>query len=380
VLRTSDLEYDLPPDRIATVAASPRDSARLLVTERAGTRLEDLHVRDLPDVLRAGDLLVFNATRVLPARLIGRREGTGGKIEGLFLASVPGGGWVCLLKAGSLRSGIEVRLDGPDGSPSNILLVLRERSTEEGGAWIVDVRGGSGSVVADLQAVGRTPLPPYIIKARQGGGIAVDDREDRGRYQTVFAGHAERNDGASMAGEQGGVVGSVAAPTAGLHFTPELLARLKDRGVERAEVVLHVGTGTFRPVEAEFVEEHTMHEEWCSVPGATCEAIRRARAEQRRVIAVGTTSARAIESYGQREAAGEALPASLATRILITPGYRWRWCTGMMTNFHLPRSTLLAMVGSMYEGGVGRAIEVYQHALARGYRFYSYGDSMLILP
>jgi S-adenosylmethionine:tRNA ribosyltransferase-isomerase len=376
VLRTSDLEYDLPPGHIATVAASPRDAARLLVTERAGSRLEDLHVRDLPDVLQAGDLLVFNATRVLPARLLGKREGTGGKIESLFLSSEPGGGWVCLLKAGSLRSGIEVRLDGQDGTPSSIVLVLRERSTEEGGAWIVDVRGGSGSVVADLEAVGRTPLPPYIVKARQGGGIAINDREDRGRYQTVFAGNA----GADDAGSQGGVVGSVAAPTAGLHFTPELLERLKERGVERAEVVLHVGTGTFRPVEAEFVEEHAMHEEWCSVPLATREAITRARAEGRRVIAVGTTSARALESYGQREEAGIALPESLVTRILITPGYKWRWCTGMMTNFHLPRSTLLAMVGSMYEGGVGRAMEVYRHALERGYRFYSYGDSMLILP
>lgn len=375
MLRTSDLEYELPPDRIATVAATPRDSARLLVTARDGPRLEDRHVRDLPEILSPGDLLIFNATRVLPARLAGKREGTGGRIEGLFLASAAGGGWVCLLKAGHLRPGIEIRLDRPDGAPSEIVLALRERSREEHGAWVVDVRGGTGEVVNDLEHIGRTPLPPYIVKARQAQGREIDDLEDRGRYQTVFA-----KGRSNVEGVQLGVVGSVAAPTAGLHFTPGLLSALDARGVQRAEVVLHVGTGTFRPVDAEFVEEHEMHEEWCSVGPSVRWAIERARVAGGRVIAVGTTSARALESYGQREERGDSLPESISTRILITPGYRWRWCTGMMTNFHLPRSTLLAMVGSLYEGGVPRAMEIYRHALSAGYRFYSYGDSMLILP
>jgi S-adenosylmethionine:tRNA ribosyltransferase-isomerase len=214
-----------------------------------------------------------------------------------------------------------------------------------------------------------TPIPPYIRKARQTAGIAISDAADRDRYQTVFA------DAQTVHGG----LGSVAAPTAGLHFTPGLLAELERLGVERADVVLHVGPGTFRPVETAIVEEHPMHAEWCSMPHTAIEAIGRTRARGGRVVCVGTTSARVVETYAAREERGEAYEAWVETRILITPGYRWRWVDGLLTNFHLPRSTLMAMVAALLDGGVERLKGVYSEAISQGYRFYSYGDAMLVV-
>ena len=390
MLRTADLDYDLPESSIAKEPASPRDAARLMVIDRAsGDAREHTVVRELPRLLRRGDVMVFNATRVLQARLVGRREDSGGKVEGLFLsASADGREWTALLRAKKVRENTSIRLIDERGVDTNVTLVPLRRDTSELGAWVVGVRvegepgGGAAAAGAALGAaaildrVGHTPLPPYILKAREHTQEPVERASDRDRYQTVYA------------KEQG----SVAAPTAGLHFTPELLAALDALGVERVEVTLHVGTGTFKPVEVDVVEEHPMHSEWCSMSMNSIDRVRRAKAEGRRVIGVGTTSVRTLESYAQAMesiaapgavGAATAAPASLDTKLLITPGYRYRWTDGMLTNFHLPRSTLLAMVGALLSDqstlGVQRLITRYREAIERGYRFYSFGDAMLIV-
>lgn len=363
VMRTADLEYNLPPDRIATEPVTPRDSARLMVVDRADpSRVKDMRVRDLPGQLRAGDVLVFNTTRVLPARFFGRRIGSGGKVEGLYLVSLPEAGgapkWVVLLKGKHVRPGVVVALDETEGGQSGYSLRVVER--REPGGWVVDVEGPRASTGEVLDRVGHVPLPPYIVKARQQTGFVADETRDRERYQTVYAAEA----------------GSVAAPTAGLHFTPELLEQLERMGVERVDVLLHVGAGTFKPVETEIVEDHPMHSEWCSMSRAAVERVQRAKREGRRVIAVGTTAARTLEAYA---AAGET-PEYLETRLLITPGYRFAWVDGMLTNFHLPRSTLMAMVAALFaERGVERLKGLYERAIREGYRFYSYGDAMVVV-
>jgi S-adenosylmethionine:tRNA ribosyltransferase-isomerase len=389
VLRTADLDYDLPESAIAKEPASPRDAARLMVIDRSsGDAREHTIVRELPRLLRKGDVMVFNATRVLQARLVGRREDSGGRVEGLFLsASADGREWTALLRAKKVRENTSIRLIDERGVDTNVSLVPMRRDTSELGAWVVGVRvegePGEGAAAAGaaldaatiLDRVGHTPLPPYILKAREHTHEPVERASDRDRYQTVYA------------KEQG----SVAAPTAGLHFTPELLAALDRLGVERVEVTLHVGTGTFKPVEVDIVEEHPMHSEWCSMSPIAIERVRRAKAEGRRVIGVGTTSVRTLESYAlalENLTAGTTAspvssPASLDTKLLITPGYRYRWADGMLTNFHLPRSTLLAMVGALLSDqgtlGVQRLIARYREAIERGYRFYSFGDAMLIV-
>lgn len=383
MLRTTDLDYELPAFAIAKEPASPRDAARLMVIDRAsGDTREHTIVRELPRLLRKGDVMVFNATRVLQARLVGRREDSGGKVEGLFLsASGDGRAWTTLLRAKKVRENTSIRLIDERGVDTNVTLVPLRRDTNENGAWVVGVRVDGAEPAAShtpldpaaiLDRVGHTPLPPYILKAREHTQEPVERASDRDRYQTVYA------------KEQG----SVAAPTAGLHFTPELLAQLDALGVERVEVTLHVGTGTFKPVEVDIVEEHPMHSEWCSMSAAAVERVGRAKAEGRRVIGVGTTSVRTLESYAlamenQAGAAATSAPASLDTKLLITPGYRYRWTDGMLTNFHLPRSTLLAMVGALLSDqgtqGVQRLIARYREAIEKGYRFYSFGDAMLIL-
>ena len=389
MLRTADLDYDLPESAIAKEPASPRDAARLMVIDRSsGDAREHTIVRELPRLLRKGDVMVFNATRVLQARLVGRREDSGGRVEGLFLsASADGREWTALLRAKKVRENTSIRLIDERGVDTNVSLVPMRRDTSELGAWVVGVRvegePGGGAAAAGpaldaatiLDRVGHTPLPPYILKAREHTHEPVERASDRDRYQTVYA------------KEQG----SVAAPTAGLHFTPELLAALDRLGVERVEVTLHVGTGTFKPVEVDIVEEHPMHSEWCSMSPIAIERVRRAKAEGRRVIGVGTTSVRTLESYAlalENLTAGTTAspvssPASLDTKLLITPGYHYRWADGMLTNFHLPRSTLLAMVGALLSDqgtlGVQRLIARYREAIERGYRFYSFGDAMLIV-
>lgn len=372
MLRTADLEYELPPERIATEPSRPRDAARLLVADRADpSRVEDRHVRDLPEILRPGDLLVFNTTRVLPARLRGKRAGTGGRIDGLYLSDVEGGAtgerrWNAFLKGRHLRAGAIVDLHDHEGRSSSVTLTVLDRSADEPGAWLVRVDGSEAPSAEILERLGWTPLPPYILAARKLAGQGGDEQADRREYQTVYARPEQAE--------------SVAAPTAGLHFTPELLARLEAAGLRRAEVVLHVGSGTFKPVETEFLEQHPMHAEWCSMSPAAIRAVRETRAAGGRVIPVGTTAMRALESYAAAVGEGETGPEWLQTRLLIAPGYAFRWCDGLMTNFHLPRSTLLALVAAMLgEDGLARVKALYARAIERGYRFYSFGDAMLIV-
>ena len=386
MLRTDALEYDLPSQQIARAPAAPRDSARLLVADRAGALIEHAAVRDLPRLLRAGDLLVFNTTRVLPARFEGVREDSGGRVRGLYQSEGERAGeWISIVKARRFRPGAAIRLLDRAGEASGVTLSLIER-VEEDGAWRVvvdppapapEVLGGSpGPSSGVTSGLGRTPLPPYILSARREAGETEDADHDDERYQTVYA-----------AAE----AASVAAPTAGLHFTPELLNAIAAIGVERADVTLHVGAGTFKPVESEFVEDHPMHAEWCSMSSEAIRRVRAARADpDRRVIAVGTTTARTLEAYAAEIEATGREPDHLRTRLLITPGHSFRWMEGLMTNFHLPRSTLLAMVSGLLDSGlpdaetpiahVDRLLALYAAAIAEGYRFYSFGDAMLIAP
>lgn len=432
-LRLSELDYELPEHVIATAPAEPRDAAKLMVLWRSEpARIEHATVRELPRYLRAGDLLVVNQTRVLRARLLGTRVDTGGKVQGLYLGNArthegrkahslrsqchqeSGNprGWVVMLQGKSMRPGIVVRMVGADGTAADLRLL--ERDANEHAAWVVEVVSGDAGEApgpegdaAVLERVGWTPLPPYILKARTQRGEAGNEGYDRARYQTVFAQGAASAPAGALAhqreepGKGPGDVGSVAAPTAGLHLTDRVLADLDRAGVARTAVTLHVGSGTFKPVEAPTLAEHRMHTEWCSLGEPARRAIAAARVgggggasgHAGRVICVGTTSARTVESFAmaaERGGGGEgggAVDGWLATDILIEPGYCWRWTDGLLTNFHLPRTTLLAMVASVLgredEDGassVARLKAAYAEALLRGYRFFSYGDAMLILP
>ena len=371
-LRTEDLDYHLPPELIATRPAEPRDSARMLVMSRSHEKIEHRLVRDLPDYLRPGDRLVFNNTSVVPARLIGNRRDTGGRVEGLFVRectdpnSVGDVRWLIMAKAGGrLRPGIRIQLLNRQGQPGGFGLELVEKI---GAEWMARLEPPGTSTAAALDATGRTPLPPYILHAR--GEEAVADDFDRARYQTVYADAARQQ--------------SVAAPTAGLHFTPQLLAALASKGVERIDITLHVGLGTFAPVKAATLGEHRMHAEWFEVPAAAVEALRGPSppsALSSRIIAVGSTSVRTLESLphplgGQRgQICG---PIAGMTDLMIAPPHEFRLVDGMLTNFHLPRSTLLALVGAMV--GLDRLKAVYRNAIQNRYRFFSYGDAMLIVP
>lgn len=379
-MRTDELDFELPEGLIATRPAEPRDSSRLLVVQRSDPeRLEHRVFRELPGLLSPEDLLVFNRSRVVPARLIGENASSGGRFEGLFLraAEPPGRGleWITLIKAKRVKPAKRYALLTHTGERSGIELETIERADEEGpGAWRVRVLGADLATYEVLGQVGRTPLPPYILAQRKARDEDPGDEYDRSHYQTTFA--SERD------------AGSVAAPTAGLHFTPGVIDELHRRGVGTTQVTLHVGAGTFKPVESETLEDHPMHREWCSLG----EAAGRFPPDpdsgpRRRVIAVGTTSARTLESYAQLHEADpdRALPERHSTDILIAPGYRWRWVDGMVTNFHLPRSTLLAMIAGLLDvpgevDGLRRVHDLYREAIAQRYRFYSYGDAMLILP
>lgn len=333
-MKLSDFRFDLPVERIAQRPAERRDASRLLVLGCGGT--EHRLFSDLPEFFGPGDLLVLNDTRVRPARLTGSRK-TGAQFDVLLVRPLGGGRWEALVGGrGKLRDGEELSFGGFSGT------VRRA-----GGAWEVALPPD-----ADVDSAGRMPLPPYIKRAR-GGDPA--DAEDRGRYQTVYAREA----------------GAIAAPTAGLHFTEEVLAGVRARGAEVATVTLHVGKGTFRPIESEEVEAHRMDPEPYRVPEATAAAIARAR----RVTAVGTTVTRTLEAAWRDSAvrAGEG-----ETALFIYPGYRFRAVHRLLTNFHLPCGTPLLLTCAF--GGRERVMAAYREAVARGYRFFSYGDAMLVEP
>jgi len=341
-------DYDLPRELIAQHPLAVRTDARLMVVHRAENRIEHAHVRDLPEYLNPGDCLVFNDTRVLPARLVGRRERTGARWTGLFLTADESGNWQILSKTrGRLEAGEAITVMSWDLRDS---IRLRLLTKLEGGVWAVRPEP-MGEPVDLLGRVGRVPLPPYI---REGEMVDTDLQS----YQTVFAREP----------------GAVAAPTAGLHFTPELLQRLSGDRIEQAFVTLHVGVGTFRPITAERLDEHQMHTEWCSVSEPVVEQLRTCRERGRRVVAVGTTVARSLESAS---AAGQLKAFTGQTSLFIRPPYEFRSVDALLTNFHLPKSTLMILVRTF--GGDELMKRAYSIAIEERYRFYSYGDAMLIL-
>jgi S-adenosylmethionine:tRNA ribosyltransferase-isomerase len=354
-MKVSDFDYELPAEHIAQEPVRPRDAARLLVHRVDEEGSEHARVRDLGRFLRAGDLLIVNDTRVRPARLAGSRP-SGGAVELLLLEPAGGARWRTLARpAAKLRSGEELELEG-----GRVRATPIERG--EGGEWLVelaDATGGAGdseSFEELLERVGRMPLPPYIARPRGDDPQRAFDRE---AYQTVFARE----------------LGAAAAPTAGLHFTTELLTSLERAGVERAAVTLHVGVGTFRPVMVDDTEAHRMHAETYDLPVATVEAVARCRARGGRVVAVGTTSVRVLETCARE--AGELRAGAGETRLFLTPGSGFQVVDALLTNFHLPRSTLLMLVSAF--AGRERVLALYAEAIEAGYRFYSYGDAMLLL-
>lgn len=348
-MRVDDFDYELPPGLVAQEPVEPRDAARMLRwCARRG--VAHLHVRDLPGELRAGDLLVVNDTRVRPARLFARRA-SGGLVELVFLEPRGDGAWSALARpARKLSVGERLEVEGDGG------LLLEGREDPGDGPPLWRVRG-ERPVEELLEEHGRMPLPPYVERAREGD---PRDERDRERYQTIFARES----------------GAVAAPTAGLHFTPELLGRLEAAGVHLARVTLHVGMGTFRPVTAEDTAQHVMHSERYVLSPGTVAAVEACRARGGRVVAVGTTCVRVLESCADQE--GRLAPGSGSTDLFIVPGHRFRVVQGLLTNFHLPRSTLMMLISAL--AGRERVLELYREAVAREYRFFSYGDATLLLP
>jgi S-adenosylmethionine:tRNA ribosyltransferase-isomerase len=337
----AEFDYDLPPERIAQAPAETRDASRLLVVDRADGSLVDRSFAELPTLLRTGDCLVVNDSRVIPAR-VAAEDVDGRPVELLFVEAVTDGAWRALVRPGRrCRPGAHLRAGG---------VRLRVVAVDDDGARLI-VRE-NGTIGALLETHGQPPLPPYIARH------AKPEPEDWERYQTVYA----------------KAPGSVAAPTAGLHFTDALLARLRAQGAEVHALTLHVGPATFRPVTSPTVEGHTIAPERVMVPPATAAAVNRARAEGRRVIAVGTTVTRALESAAEPDGGVAALDG--AATLTIRPGHVFRAVDGLLTNFHLPRSSLLLLVAAF----AGREVTLgaYRHAVAAGYRFYSYGDAMLI--
>ncbi|MGE3277466.1 MAG: tRNA preQ1(34) S-adenosylmethionine ribosyltransferase-isomerase QueA [Vicinamibacterales bacterium] len=356
-MNVSDFDFELPPELIAQEPPAVRGASRLLAVDRQTGARAHRRFRDLPELLRPGDLLVANDTSVFPARLLGRRLPGGGAVECLLVAeeapataTAVEGVWSALVHPGQrLKEGsrMEFPADGPVAIEGEILgrhfhgrRTVRLRTT------------GGGPLDEAIDRIGHVPLPPYIHRA--------DAAADRERYQTVFA-HDR---------------GSIAAPTAGLHFTPELLAALDARGVERTTVTLHVGYGTFQPIRVDRVEDHQMEAERYIVSDATAAALTAARVEGRRIVAVGTTTTRTLESLNVAPD-GTVEPGRGDTSLFIRPGHQFRLVTGLVTNFHLPRSSLLMLVSAF--GGREHILAAYRDAVAAGYRFYSYGDAMLIL-
>ncbi len=333
-MKTSDFDYHLPEEKIAYRPLGERENSRLMVLDRGEGKISHRRFFELPGILKAGDLLVLNNTRVIPARLIGKRA-SGDRIEVLLVERHDERRWGCLVR--NPKNNLEIEFErGVKGR------LLRNGSRE----WLIEFKEKTDY----LDGIGSMPLPPYIKRE--------PDEKDRVSYQTVYA----KNEGA------------IAAPTAGLHFTPELLGRLQEGGVETAYVTLHVGIGTFKPVKTENIEQHEMHAEYREVPGETAGAVNDAKARGRRVIAVGTTVMRTLES--SVDESGEVVKTSGPTGLFICPGFRFRVVDALITNFHLPRSTLLMLVSAF--AGREFIFQAYEEAKEAGYRFLSYGDAMFI--
>jgi S-adenosylmethionine:tRNA ribosyltransferase-isomerase len=345
---TDLLDYALPPHLIAQEPCPDRDHSRLMVIRRASGTIAHHHFRDLPELLAAGDVLVLNDTRVVPARLLGRRVRTGGRWEGLFLRRMPDASWEMLSQTrGRLVEGETIEVE-----PGPLRLRLLRKTPER--HWLAlpeTAEGEAADTFALLRRYGHIPLPPYVRKGRAEPG-------DVERYQTVFA----------------RAPGAVAAPTAGLHFTPELFAELEKRGISRTFLTLHVGLGTFQPIQVADYHQHVMHAEWGELPAASAEALNACRARGKRIVAVGTTAVRVLETAA---ASGQLRPWSGETNLFIHPPYPFQAVDALVTNFHLPRTSLLLLVAAF--AGIELTRRAYKTAVEEQYRFYSYGDAMLIL-
>ena len=338
-MKLENFNYDLPTNLIAQEPAEPRDSCRLMLVDKKTGEWEHQSFRDILNEIRAGDVLVFNNTKVIPARLYGQRKGTGGKVEMILLSPKGNDNWEVLVKPGKKA------LPGTE-------IVFNEHMS----CQIVDKTDFGGRIAhfkyngefdSILDQIGQMPIPPYIHKKL----------EDKNKYQTIYAKYK----------------GSAAAPTAGLHFTEELLEEIKNRGAGVYFVTLHVGLGTFRPVAKENIEEHEMHKEWYDVPQITADAVNRAKTEGRRIIAVGTTSVRTLESAGQT---GTLVAGGGWTQLYIYPGYEWNIVDAIVTNFHLPESTLIMMMAAF--AGTNHILSAYKEAVNQKYRFFSFGDAMFL--
>ncbi len=343
-MQTADFDYQLPPELIAQRPLEPRDSSRLMVLRRVGGSIEHRRFSDLPDYLREGDVLVLNDSRVIPARLHGRGAG-GGRVELLLLRRCGDGAWEALVKPGRrLRAGSKIEIINKAGSPAGVSAEV----LESGQGGIKTVRF---SDEAALNQLGEVPLPPYIHT----------ELADPQRYQTVYARES----------------GSAAAPTAGLHFTPRLLGELERRGVSCLFVTLHVGLDTFRPVRVEDPRRHTIYREYGVLSQEVAAKLSRAKEEKRRIICVGTTAVRLVEQAAQASHSCQVDPVDGWVSLFILPGYRFRLVDALVSNFHLPRSTLLMLVSAF--AGREHILQAYRQAIAAGYRFYSFGDAMLII-
>lgn len=345
----SELDFHLPPELIAQTPIEPRDHSRLMVLRRDSDEVAHHRFYELPDLLRADDLLIFNDTRVIRARLRGRKA-TGGAVEALLLREVQTNLWEALLKPSArLKVGSEIEFSSPDGA----VKVIAQPQARTSGGWLVrfDL---ADDIRAWLPQLGEVPLPPYIHQKPR----------DESQYQTVYA-RAEKGENP---------LDSSAAPTAGLHFTPQLLDALRARGIRFAFVTLGIGLGTFRPIQSDTLEAHEMHSEEYEISVQTAQLIAEQRQRGARVVAVGTTAARVLESVGKTN--GLVQPQVGSTQIFITPGYQFKVVDALITNFHLPRSTLLAMVGAL--AGLDKIRYAYNTAVAENYRFFSFGDAMFI--
>ena len=341
-MKTSDFYYDLPKELIAQTPAEPRDSSRLLVLDRQSGETVHKHFFDIIDYLDEGDLLVCNDSRVLPARIYGNKEPTGARVEFLLLKQISGNRWETLCKPGK-KAKEGARFSFGDG-----LLYATVTEVKDDGNRVVDFECDE-NFFSTLDKIGQMPLPPYI----------TEELKDKERYQTVYS-HE---------------LGSAAAPTAGLHFTTELMDKIRAKGVNIAYVTLHVGLGTFRPVKVDDVTKHKMHSEHYEVPEETAELIKKTKQSGKRVIAVGTTSCRTLESVAAEH--GEVVPCEGFTEIFIYPGFEFKVLDGLITNFHLPESTLIMLVSAF--AGYDNIMNAYKTAVEERYRFFSFGDAMAIL-
>ncbi|PSR18091.1 tRNA preQ1(34) S-adenosylmethionine ribosyltransferase-isomerase QueA [filamentous cyanobacterium CCP3] len=340
-------QYSLPPEKIAQTPVTPRDASRLLVVDSATTHHHH-HFRDLPTLLQPGDLLVLNDTRVIPARLLGHKP-SGAQVEVFLLEDQGDSRWLALVRPGRrLKPGSTVHF-GPNPDQPDLVAQVLDTDPDTSGRLLKFEPQSSESLFALFERLGEVPLPPYI----------TDRAASPDQYQTVYA----------------AAPGAVAAPTAGLHFTPDLFERLEEKGVERSRLTLHVGVGTFRPVETENILDHKMHGEWIDVSAETVAQIAATKARGGRVIAVGTTVVRALEGAAQ---GGELQPYQGKVNLFIYPGYQYRAIDGLITNFHLPGSSLMMLVSALI--GRERLLALYETAIEQDYRFYSFGDAMLILP